>query len=59
MTRDHGNITNMMEKRLSQRVELGDNHGYAVKGVGKASIELESSNNVHRSQMELERHQLS
>lgn len=47
MARDSGNITRMMEIRLSQRVELGDNHKYAVKGVGKASFELEYSNNVH------------
>jgi len=46
---NHGNITNIMERRLSQRVEVGDNHNYAFKGVGKASIELESGNNVHRN----------
>lgn len=47
MMGDHGNLTNMMETRLSQRVELGDNHSYVVKGVGKASIELEFGNNIH------------
>jgi hypothetical protein len=47
MTGDHENITSVREKRISQKVELGDNHSYAVKGIGKASIELESGNNVH------------
>jgi hypothetical protein len=28
-------------------VELGDNNSYAVKGLGKASIKMESGNNVH------------
>jgi len=31
MPRDRGNLTSMLERRLSQRVELGDNHNYAVK----------------------------
>jgi len=30
-----------MERRLPEKVELGDNNSYAVKGVGKTSIELE------------------
>ena len=30
-------------------MEHGDNHSYAIKGIGKASIELESGNNVHLS----------
>eukprot|EP00253_Pinus_taeda_P009654 PITA_09654 len=49
MTRERGNISSMMEKRMAQRVELGYNHSYVVKGVGKASIEMESGNNVHLS----------
>jgi hypothetical protein len=28
-------------------VEIGDNNSYAVKGLGKASIKMESGNNVH------------
>jgi uncharacterized protein YbcI len=47
MTGDHVNITSIREKRISQKVELGDNNSYAVKGIGKESIELESSNNIH------------
>lgn len=46
MIEQRGNIYSILEKRLSQRVELEDNHNYVVKGVGKASIELESSNNM-------------
>lgn len=40
-------LSSMMERRLSQRVELSDNHNYAIKGVAKASINLESDSNVH------------
>jgi len=47
MTGDRGNLTSMMERRLSQRVELGDNPKYSVKGIKKISIELESCNHVH------------
>lgn len=47
MAEDHRNIYIMMEKRLYQRVDLRDNHSYVVKGVGKASIGMESGNNVH------------
>jgi hypothetical protein len=39
----------MNEKQISHRVELGDKNSYAVKGIGKASIKLESGNNVHLS----------
>jgi len=46
MPRDRGNLTSMLERRLSQRVELGDNHNYVVKWIGKTSIELEIGNNV-------------
>jgi len=40
------NITSLMEKRLFRNIELGDNNSYAVKGVGKTSIEWESSEKV-------------
>ena len=40
MTREFGNISSMKEKKLSQRVELGENPSYAVKGIGNTSIEL-------------------
>eukprot|EP00253_Pinus_taeda_P005063 PITA_05063 len=49
MTRDCDNLQKWMERRLSQKIELGDNNSYAIKGVGKASIEMESSENVHLS----------
>jgi len=47
MIGDHVNLNTMMERILSQRVYLGDNHRYATKAIGKTSIELESGNNVH------------
>lgn len=49
MTGDRDNLTSLMERRLSQKVELGDNKSYAIKGIGKASIELKSGDNVHLS----------
>ena len=47
ITCDHVNLSSMREKMISHRVELGDNNSYGVKGIGKASIELESGNNIH------------
>jgi hypothetical protein len=47
ITGDHDNLTSVREKRISRKVELGYNHSYAVKGIGKVFIELESGNNVH------------
>ena len=47
MTEDRDNITSLMEKKLSQKVDIGDNNTYAVKGIGKNSIELEPSENIH------------
>lgn len=44
---EHGNILNMTEKKLSQRVELGDNNNYAIKGFGKESIYMEYGSHVH------------
>lgn len=38
-----------MERRLSKKVELGDNNNYGVKGIGKTSIELELGDNVRLS----------
>lgn len=49
MMRDQDNVTSLVERTLAQKVELGDNNSYAVKGTGKTSIELESSDNVHLS----------
>jgi hypothetical protein len=47
MTGDRENISSMEENETSHKVELGDNNSYAFKGMGKASIKIESSNNVH------------
>lgn len=47
MTGDRDNLTSLMRRRLSQKVELGDNNSYAVKGIGKTSTELESGENIH------------
>jgi len=49
MTIVHDNLTSLMENKLSQKVEPGDNNNYAVKGIGKTSIELEPGENVHLS----------
>jgi hypothetical protein len=49
MTSDHVNLTSVREKTISLKVEIGDNNLYAVKGIGKESIELESGNNIHLS----------
>jgi hypothetical protein len=47
MTGDHENNSSMKEKETSHKVELGDNNSYEIKGMGKNSIKMESSNNVH------------
>jgi len=47
MIGDRSNLPSIREKMISQKVELGDNHSYAVKGIGKTSIELEPDNNLH------------
>lgn len=47
MTGDRDNLTSL--RRLSQKIELGDNNNYVVKGVQKTSIELESGESVHLS----------
>jgi hypothetical protein len=49
MTGDRVNLSSMKEKETSHKVELGDKNSYAVKGIGKASIKMESGNNVHLS----------
>ena len=49
MTGDYKNFSSMKEKQTPHKVELGDKNSYAVKGIGKASIKLESSNDVHLS----------
>jgi hypothetical protein len=49
MTGDHKNLSRMMEKETPHKVELGDNNSYAIKGIGQATIKMESSNSIHLS----------
>ena len=42
MTGSHDNIYELVEKKTSQRVELGDNKKYEVKGSSSSSFRLES-----------------
>lgn len=47
MTRECRNILSMTKRKLPQIFELGYHRNYEIKGIGKASIEIESSNNIH------------
>jgi hypothetical protein len=47
ITGDRENLSSMKEKETSHKVDLGDNNSYVVKGIGKASIKMESGNNIH------------
>jgi hypothetical protein len=49
MTGNRVRLSNLNEKKTSHKVELGDKNIYLVKGIGQASIKLESGNNVHLS----------
>jgi hypothetical protein len=49
MTGNQVRLSNLIENKTSHKVELGDKNTYPVKGIGKASIKLESGNNVHLS----------
>ena len=49
MTGNQVRLSNLNEKRTSNKVELGDKNTYPVKGIGQASIKLKTSNNVHLS----------
>ena len=42
-------LSNLNEKKTSHKVELGDKNTYPVKGIGQASIKLESGNNFYLS----------
>ena len=46
MIEDCGSLTSMKERILSQKINLGENHNYAIEGIGKTFTELESSNNL-------------
>lgn len=47
MTIYQDKLISLLEIILSQKVELGDNNSYVIKGIGNTSIKLESSDNVH------------
>jgi hypothetical protein len=49
MTGNRVRLSNLNEKKRSHKVVLGDKNNSPVKGIGQASIKLESGNNVHLS----------
>jgi hypothetical protein len=49
MTGDHRNFSSMKEKETPHKVELGDNNSYTFKGIGQATIKMESGNSIHIS----------
>jgi hypothetical protein len=49
MKGDQFRLSNLNKKKKYQKVELGDKNTYLIKGIGEASIKLESGNNVHLS----------
>jgi hypothetical protein len=49
MTGNQVRLSNMNENKTSDKLELGDKNAYIVKGIGQASIKLESGNNFHLS----------
>ena len=46
MTDYKDSLTNLVEKDSSQKVKLGDDYQYPIKGVGEASYRLESSKHL-------------
>jgi hypothetical protein len=49
MTGDRKKFSSMKEKETPHKVELGDKNSYAVKGIGQATIKMESGNSIHLS----------
>jgi hypothetical protein len=49
MVGDQVRLFNLNEKRTSYKVELGDKNTFPVEGIGQASINLKTCNNVHLS----------
>jgi predicted aspartyl protease len=49
MTGDRKNFSSMKENETPHKVELGDKNSYAVKGIGQATINMESGNSIHLS----------
>jgi hypothetical protein len=46
MTRFRNSVSNLIEKDSSLQVELGDDSKHAIKGVGEASLQLDSSSPI-------------
>jgi len=46
MTGSRNSLSNLTEKSSSLQVELGDDSKHAIKGVGEASLQLDSSNRL-------------
>jgi hypothetical protein len=49
MIGDCRNFSSMKEKKTPHKVELGDEKSYVVKGIGQATIKMESCNSIHLS----------
>jgi hypothetical protein len=49
MTGDQARLSNLNEKKTSYKVDLGDKSTYPVEGIGQASVQLKTGNNVHLS----------
>jgi hypothetical protein len=49
MTGYQSRLSNLNERNTSYKVELGDKSTYPIEGFGQASINLESGNHVHLS----------
>jgi hypothetical protein len=49
MTGDQSRLSNLNEKKMLYKVDLGDKSTYPVEGFGQASVKLKSGNNVHLS----------
>jgi hypothetical protein len=47
MIGDQARLSKLNEKKTLYKVELGDKNTYLVEGIGQASINLKTSNNVH------------
>jgi len=42
----HGHPNELVENKIAQRVEFGDNGKFEVKGIGSSSFQLDSGSNV-------------
>jgi hypothetical protein len=46
MPGDRKKISSMKEKETPHKVDLGDKNSYVVKGIGQATIKMESGNSI-------------